>query len=487
MPGTSVNVSALFRALGVIDTSLVTVSQDADGVEILNFPIKALREQILRCINCFTDGEFLSEAEIRKSVAEWDGRPLTIDHPRINDELVFADNDLNRQRFAAGSISKPRFTGGFLVVDAHLNTMKASTSVEGRGIVNALKTGNSDVEVSTGYAAHLSFERGKFDGELFNFAQFDIDPDHLALLPIGMAGACSVEDGCGAARAAQQRVAAAAKQEDHMKPNAIVELVKSALRAAGMSLEGDGGEVITDPPAGDPAAPASNAGGDGGDPPSPAGVTDPPAPAGDPPTPGSGGGPDPLEEPKTMDRANMILALVAAASVPFDKTELEAFDDEKLKSLAELADIDCGCGTGDPAPASNSGDPAPAGDPAPVAPVASNDPNIIALQAQVSANATQMSELVTQMTAIAELAANAKATADAEHAELVTTLNANAQCAITEGDLKVMTLSALRGLSKSIEVVDYSGLGRLRPLGNSEDDDGGYMDHPSLVADDTAA
>ena len=468
MPDKIISVGRM-RVNGVIDPGLVTISEDAEGMEILNFPVKALREQILNCINCLPGGEFVSAAEIKKSVKDWNGSPLTIDHPRNNEgELEFAGiNEEFLERVKVGTITNARFINGFLWVDAHLNRVKAATTVEGRGIIAALLGGGQDVEVSTGYGMELDFRSGSHEGERFHFAQTDIMPDHLALLPIGQAGACSVEDGCGAARAAQALVAAAARHEpEEYVPDPKTK--EGRLFAAFKSLLGIATE--NDEPAGDPAGNAAD------------------PPEGDDPKPGEPGGTphSPQDEDGSMDRNALILALVAATSVDFSKEELEAFNDERLSGLATLAG--CGCKDGDNTPpadppkgnaedGSDGSDP-PAADP----PAAGSDGDATpaGLTPEHIAALDAVTAFSKNIPALEALVSNAQATADAEREELVAGLTANERCVVGKEDLEALPLTVLRGMKRSFEAVDYSGVGGPRNLGITEEDDRGYMPLPDI-------
>lgn len=185
-----------------------------------------------------------------------------------------------------------------------------------------------------------------------------------------------------------------------------------------------------------------------------------------------------------MDRAALILALVAATSVDFSAEELEAFNDERLNSLATLAG--CGCKDGDNTPPADppkgNAEDGSEGDPPADPPAASPDGSAspVGLTPEHIAALDQVVAFSKNIPALEALVSNAQATADAEREALVAALTANERCAVSEEDLKAATLSALRGMKRSFEAVDYSGQGGPRDLGITEEDDRGYMPLPDI-------
>ena len=96
------------------------------------------------------------------------------------------------------------------------------------------------IEVSVG--AWVSAERssGTADGQRYSAVWRDIVPDHLAMLPEGTEGACSVDMGCGAPRAnaerprAEMRAADAGDEEDEMTTTEKIRAtIGSMVRAIG--------------------------------------------------------------------------------------------------------------------------------------------------------------------------------------------------------------------------------------------------------------
>lgn len=436
------------RVNGVIDPGLVMASEGADGVELLNFPVKILREQILECQNCLPGGEFVSVGEIKKSLPGWNGSPITIDHPRDSDgDLEFANRDAKfLESVKVGFIDNARFVNGFLWVDAHLSRILASTTTEGRGIVAALLGDGPDVEVSTGYGMELDFRSGSFEDQRYHYTQSDIHPDHLALLPIGMVGACSIEDGCGAARAAQATLQAVSKEDEMADENKI-----NALAALFNRILGASKDDAADPPSG-----TLNTG-------------------------ELSGGTSPLDEDGSMDRDKIVSALVASEKVDFSQEELNSFGDERLTALTALAG--CGCSDASPTLSANSEGTPVEGEADDDIQQVGSDAAIVApaFTPEVQAALDKVIAFADKIPALEALVNNAQAAHDVEHEALVAGLVANGRCAVSEEDLKPMALSALRGMKRSFETVDYSGRGGPRSLGITADDDGGYMPMPDIA------
>ena len=77
--------------------------------------------------------------------------------------------------------------------------MEKAKDLGHEGELQRLESGET-VEVSTGAFVDAELKAGSFDEEEFHAIWRDVKPDHLALLPEGTIGACSVEDGAGAPR-----------------------------------------------------------------------------------------------------------------------------------------------------------------------------------------------------------------------------------------------------------------------------------------------
>jgi len=130
----------------------------------------------------------------------WDGRPVVFGHPQLNNEPVSAnlpviwDQEVIGQLFGT-SLKENKKLATFLWLDQQKTPQE---------VFNRLEAGDA-IEVSTGLFTLEEQAEGVHEGDKFEVIWRNIMPDHLAVLPEGTKGACSIEDGCGAPRTNQGR------------------------------------------------------------------------------------------------------------------------------------------------------------------------------------------------------------------------------------------------------------------------------------------
>ena len=160
-----------------------------NGRDFLVVPTIAVQAQVL-------NGEFLPAEEIEKSLFQWNGVPLTIEHPTNNDgETISARKTEAFEKHQVGHIREADMVDNKLRVEAWIDVDVAEELEKGEQILERARNGEA-IEVSTGYFSETESEQGTINGEEYNATQKNIIPDHLALLP-NQVGACSLEDGCG--------------------------------------------------------------------------------------------------------------------------------------------------------------------------------------------------------------------------------------------------------------------------------------------------
>lgn len=177
------------------------------GVEHLVVPVVALVEGVLWPSNAPAPELALAD-EFGQHAASWDGRPVVLDHPKRGGIPVSANRPDVLEQEAFGQLFNSKLDGKKLKTEAWINLDRvAELSKERPEIqetVERLQSGEL-VEVSTGLFMALEEVEGVYNGETFEGVWRDVKSDHLALLPAGVIGACSVEDGCGTPRTQRLR------------------------------------------------------------------------------------------------------------------------------------------------------------------------------------------------------------------------------------------------------------------------------------------
>ena len=150
-----------------------------DGREWLTCPVVMLVEGQV-------NGAIIQAVELAKSAPSWNGRPVTVLHPRDGDQPISANSPAIMDQWAVGQVFDVHEADGKLKGVLWVDIQKAVKL----GFEDLLKDLQAEkmMEVSTGYFAD------EVEG-----AHVNIRPDHLAILP-GEVGACSIADGCGTPR-----------------------------------------------------------------------------------------------------------------------------------------------------------------------------------------------------------------------------------------------------------------------------------------------
>ena len=181
------------------DTNSIRVAQLMD-VEHTVIPVVALVEGVLWPANAPSPELALAE-EFGRFPDGWNGRPVMLDHPRANGLAVSASSPDILEHSAVGQLFNTVLDGTKLKSEIWINSERlAALNDDDRAQVQRLIDGEEVVEVSTGLFMMLQEEPGVHEGKDYDAIWRNIVPDHLAILPEGIIGACSVEDGCGSPR-----------------------------------------------------------------------------------------------------------------------------------------------------------------------------------------------------------------------------------------------------------------------------------------------
>ena len=122
----------------------------------------------------------------------WNGRPVTLGHPKSQDGYVAAnDSPQVYDSFSIGQIFGAHYDSDKLKAQLWLNKEKIENRIP--DFHDHIQNG---LEVSTGLFSEDIEKSGIHNNEEYDTIAVNLSPDHLALLP-GAKGACSWEDGCG--------------------------------------------------------------------------------------------------------------------------------------------------------------------------------------------------------------------------------------------------------------------------------------------------
>src|SRR5258705_4095125 len=180
-----------------IQTNEDLETKQLNGRDYLVVPAVILVEGVLWSSN--SDHPALAMAEEFGIFPQsWDGRPVVYNHPKENGSPVSANSPKQWEANVIGQLfaSTVKSRGKKKKLTTYMWLDKEKTPEE---VFSTLEAGES-LEVSTGLYALEEKTDGIYDGEEYKSIWRNIVPDHLAVLPKGSIGACSIEDGCGAPR-----------------------------------------------------------------------------------------------------------------------------------------------------------------------------------------------------------------------------------------------------------------------------------------------
>jgi hypothetical protein len=162
-------------------------------------PTIALQEGVVWPANA-EQPEFVPGPVLARAPAAWNGRPVFMDHPSLDGENVSGNTPELLERGQFGHLFNTEFRDNKLHTEAWMDSDRAEAV--GDDAVNAIErmADGKSVEVSVGAFILLEEEHGTYNGQEYFAVWKQIVPDHLAILPEGVKGACSIEAGCGTMR-----------------------------------------------------------------------------------------------------------------------------------------------------------------------------------------------------------------------------------------------------------------------------------------------
>ena len=181
------------------------------GAEHVVVPVVALVEGVLHAVNSEYPELVLAE-EFGRAIAGWNGEPAMFDHPDVNGVKVSANSPEILEQFQLGQVFHATVSNKRLLMEAYIDPVRAEAVGAGAQELLATLQAGGMVEVSVGVLVDVEETPGEYEGVRYAGIWRNLTPDHLALLPTGVIGACSNEAGCGAGIAR----AAAAPRRSHI-------------------------------------------------------------------------------------------------------------------------------------------------------------------------------------------------------------------------------------------------------------------------------
>lgn len=168
--------------------------EQLDGRDHLVVPVVGLVEGVVHPMNAKAGPEFVPHALFGETLAAWEGKPLYEGHPlrdgkpiRGNVPELIASRGLGRVRNA-------KVTDDRLTMEAWLDI--AQTKLKAPALLARAESGEP-IEISVGVLVDTEESEGTHAGRSYANMWSAMEPDHLALLPEGILGACSRDMGCG--------------------------------------------------------------------------------------------------------------------------------------------------------------------------------------------------------------------------------------------------------------------------------------------------
>ena len=175
--------------------SLATAGMNAEGLQLKKLNSRSyLTGSVIMAKETVMNGIFYPKDELKRGVPGWNGRPVTVGHPKKDGKFTSANSPEILEQSQIGFIfdTSAEGTDTKLKAQVWLDVNKLDKFPEVRDAITEGKM----LEVSTGLFLDKVEEKGVFANKEYNGKAINHLPDHLALLP-GEIGACSIKDGAG--------------------------------------------------------------------------------------------------------------------------------------------------------------------------------------------------------------------------------------------------------------------------------------------------
>lgn len=190
---------------------LVHLSLSADGSLLREETLNDVRYIVCPVISKLGDNvewpinaptpELIPASVLSLAVSNRNNRPVVMGHPQDdNGNYISANEPGILEKYAYGFMFAAKFEDNKVSCEMWLDPIRAeSVGPLATRVIERLQNGEM-VEVSEGNYVLSEIEDGEWQGKKYGAKWIACWSDHLATLPEGQLGACSIDDGCGANR-----------------------------------------------------------------------------------------------------------------------------------------------------------------------------------------------------------------------------------------------------------------------------------------------
>lgn len=190
---------------------LVHLSLSADGCLLREETLNDVRYIVCPVISKLGDNvewpinaptpELIPASVLSLAVSNRNNRPVVMGHPQDdNGNYISANEPGVLEKYAYGFMFAAKFDDNKVSCEMWLDPIRAeNVGPLATRVIERLEAGEM-VEVSEGNYVLSEIEDGEWQGKKYGAKWIACWSDHLATLPEGQIGACSIDDGCGAGR-----------------------------------------------------------------------------------------------------------------------------------------------------------------------------------------------------------------------------------------------------------------------------------------------
>lgn len=184
------------RSLHLVSASGATRTGTFKGRDYLIVPVVALVEGVIHPINAETP-EYVTADSYSLAPEGWNGRPVFPGHPTRGGEQVLGNTPDILESESFGIVFNAGVTDEKLTMEAWLNKDDAESVGESAVEIYDRASSGKPIEISVGATVLMEEVKGTYNDLDYDGKWIEVFPDHLALLPSGDIGACSIAMGCG--------------------------------------------------------------------------------------------------------------------------------------------------------------------------------------------------------------------------------------------------------------------------------------------------